>query len=127
MQTPPQITDRPALERNRARAMARPDPALFLHDAVILEVQQRLDEVNRRFTAPAVITAFPHLWQNALPGARLVADTETLDLSEGAHDLVIHALALHWANDPVGQLVQCRRALRPDGLLIAALFGGQTL
>ena len=39
----------------------------------------------------------------------------------------MHALALHWANDPVGQLVQARRALRPDGLFIAALFGGETL
>jgi len=36
-------------------------------------------------------------------------------------------MGLHWANDPVGQLVQCRRALRPDGLLIALMFGGQTL
>ena len=50
-----------------------------------------------------------------------------LGLTPGGHDLVIHALSLHWANDPVGQLVQCRHALRPDGLLIAVLFGGQTL
>ena len=50
-----------------------------------------------------------------------------LALEEGAHDLVLHGLALHWANDPVGQLVQARRALRPDGLLLAALFGGETL
>ena len=50
-----------------------------------------------------------------------------LALQEGAHDLVVHALALHWANDPVGQLVQARRALAPDGLLVAALFGGETL
>jgi SAM-dependent methyltransferase len=56
-----------------------------------------------------------------------VADDETLDLAPGAHDLVIHALCLHWANDPVGQLVQCRRALRPDGFLLATLFGGETL
>ena len=50
-----------------------------------------------------------------------------LDLDPQAHDLVIHALTLHWANDPVGQLVQCRRALQPDGWLLALLFGGQTL
>jgi len=36
-------------------------------------------------------------------------------------------MALHWANDPVGQLIQCRRALRPDGLFIAVSFGGDTL
>ena len=40
---------------------------------------------------------------------------------------MVHGLALHWANDPVGQLVQARRALRPDGLMVAALFGGETL
>jgi ferrochelatase len=55
------------------------------------------------------------------------ADDEVLDLSDGAHDLVIHDLSLHWAEDPVGQIVQCARALRPDGLLIATLFGGATL
>ncbi|OZA09475.1 MAG: SAM-dependent methyltransferase, partial [Rhodobacterales bacterium 17-64-5] len=37
------------------------------------------------------------------------------------------ALALHWANDPVGQLVQCRRALRPDGWFAGLMFAGQTL
>jgi len=56
-----------------------------------------------------------------------VADCEVLDLTPGAHDLVIHALALHWANDPVGQLVQSRHALCPDGLMIGAMLGGQTL
>lgn len=62
-----------------------------------------------------------------MPTARIVADDDVLDLEAGSHDLVIHALCLHWANDPVGQLVQCRRALRPDGLFLAVLFGGQTL
>jgi SAM-dependent methyltransferase len=56
-----------------------------------------------------------------------MSDDDVLALSPGAHDLVIHALCLHWANDPVGQLVQCRRALRPDGLFLGVLFGGQTL
>jgi len=36
-------------------------------------------------------------------------------------------MALHWANDPVGQLIQCLRALKPDGLFLAVMFGGQTL
>ena len=43
------------------------------------------------------------------------------------HDLVIHAMGLHWANDPVGQLIQCRRALAEDGLLLAITLGGRTL
>jgi SAM-dependent methyltransferase len=117
-----QLFDRSALVRQRARATA-----MFLREAVADEVQDRLREVNRRFTAPAVVTPFPQLWPGRLPGARLVPDEEVLDLSEEAHDLVVHDLCLHWAEDPVGQLVQCARALRPDGLLVATLFGGGTL
>lgn len=117
-----QLTDRSALGRHRARASA-----LFLREAVADEVQDRLAEVNRRFTAPAVVTPFPEVWQGRLPGARIVPDAEVLDLPEGAQDLVIHDLCLHWADDPVGQLVQCARALQPDGLLVATLFGGLTL
>ena len=124
--TPPAITDRPALLRRRARAVR---DALFLHDAVAAEVQERLIEVNRRFMSPALVTGFPMAWAGSAlaAGARVVPDDEVLDLAPGGHDLVVHALALHWANDPVGQLVQCRRALRPDGLFLGFLFGGQTL
>ncbi|MEO0701355.1 MAG: methyltransferase domain-containing protein [Pseudomonadota bacterium] len=124
MTQPPPLFDRAALTRRRARARTE---ALFLHHAVIAEIKERLAEVNRTFTAPAIVTAAPGLWHEVMPDARIVGDEETLDLTPGAHDLVIHSLALHWANDPVGQLVQCRRALQPDGLLLAALFGGQTL
>ncbi len=83
--------------------------------------------VNKSFTAPAIVTPFPQVWRGAFPEATIVADTETLDLERQAHDLVIHALGLHWADDPVGQLIQCRHALRPDGLCIVISFGGQTL
>ncbi len=120
MQTPPRLTDPAALARNRARAT---QAGLFLQRLVAEDVQDRLGMVNRTFTAPVVVTGFPGVW----PDMPTVAEGEVLDLAPGAHDLVIHALGLHWANDPVGQLVQCRRALRPDGLLIAPLFGGQTL
>ena len=127
MNDAPPLTDRTALARNRARALALPDPALFLQEEAVDEVQERLASVNRTFTDPAVVSGFPALWQAALPAARLVPDGPVLDLQEGAHDLVVHAMALHWADDPVGQLVQCRRALRPDGLFLALFFGGQTL
>ena len=91
------------------------------------EVQERLSEVNRTFTAPAIVTPFPEVWEKSFPGARIVGDEPVLDLQPGAHDLVIHALALHWADDPLGQIIQCRRALRPDGLFIGLMPGGQTL
>ena len=125
MTTPPILTDRAALARHRARA--RRDPAFFLHQEVAAEAQQRLIGVNRTFTAAAIVTPFAEIWQDAWPAARIVADDEVLALQPGAHDLVIHALALHWANDPVGQLVQSCRALRPDGLFLGFAFGGQTL
>jgi SAM-dependent methyltransferase len=121
------LTDRAALTRHRARAARLPDRALFLHEEAIAEVQERLAEVNRPFTDIAVVTAEPTLWQAALPGARMIADAPVLDLDVGTQDLVIHALCLHWADDPLGQIIQCARALRPDGLFLAALFGGRTL
>ena len=125
MQTPPLLTDRMALTRNRKRALQAPE--LFLHAEAAVEIQERLNEVNRSFTAPAIVTGFPDFWQNVLPKARIVPDADVLALTENTHDLIIHAMALHWANDPVGQLVQCRRALRPDGLFLGLMFGGQTL
>ncbi len=103
------------------------DPALFLQEDAADEVQERLAEVNRTFTAPAVITPFPQVWEGRLPGAVIIPDTEVLDLKPGAHDLVIHALALHWADDPLGQLIQSQRALQPDGLFMGVMFGGQSL
>ncbi|WP_370161256.1 methyltransferase domain-containing protein [Limimaricola soesokkakensis] len=121
----PALFDRPALALRRARAARA--PALFLQEAVADDVEDRIAEVNRAFTDPAVVTPWPDLWARRLPEAKIVPDAEILDLAPGTHDLVIHALALHWAEDPIGQLIQCARALRPDGLLIATLFGGETL
>ena len=127
MQTPPQLTDRAALARNRARAMAMDAPAMFLQREAVAEIQERLNLVNRSFTKPAIVTPFPSEWAETVPEAVVVPDADVLDLSAGAHDLVVHALSLHWANDLVGQLAQARRALRPDGLFLGVLFGGQTL
>ncbi|WP_095587780.1 methyltransferase domain-containing protein [Actibacterium ureilyticum] len=127
MTEPQQLTDRTALNRNRARASARPDAALFLHELAATEIKERLELVNRTFTAPVAVSGLPRIWADVVPGSQHVPDADILDLAEGAHDLVIHAMSLHWANDPVGQLVQCRRALKPDGLFIAALPGGHTL
>ena len=125
MQHPPVLTDTQALARHRARALRA--PALFLQEHAALEIEERLNEVKKRFTSVAVVTPFPQVWAARMPNARLVRDEDTLSLDPSAYDLVIHALCLHWANDPVGQIVQCRRALRPDGLFLGVMFGGQTL
>jgi SAM-dependent methyltransferase len=131
MHGPPRLFDRDLLFRHRARAEAR-GRVDFLHEAVAAEITERLAEVNRRFHDAVVIGPRPDIWVPALDaavegGVRAIHDTEVLDVGEGEADLVVHGLALHWSNDPVGQLVQMRRALRPDGLMIAALFGGETL
>ena len=127
MQKPPQLTDRTALERFRARALRSDTPALFLQEEAAFEINERLNEVNRTFTAIAIVTPFADLWQNFLPSAKIVSDSELLDLKPETYDLVIHSMSLHWANDFVGQLIQCRRALKPDGLFLGACFGGETL
>ncbi|MEX3316204.1 methyltransferase domain-containing protein [Sulfitobacter sp. PS-8MA] len=124
MTAQPPLTDPTALAQHRARATER---GMFLQETALDEVKDRLEVVNKSFTAPAIVTGFPQVWAGLLSPAKLVADGETLDFTPQAHDLVVHAMGLHWANDPIGQLIQCRRALRPDGLLQAVAFGGQTL
>jgi SAM-dependent methyltransferase len=57
----------------------------------------------------------------------IAADEEALPLREASLDLVVSALALQFVNDLPGALIQIRRALRPDGLFLAALAGGETL
>ena len=107
MEKMPQLTDRVALLRNRARA---DDAGLFLHELVAAEIKERLIEVNRTFNSVAIVTGFPDFWQKEFPDATVVADDEILALTPASYDLVLHMMALHWANDPVGQLVQARHA-----------------
>src|SRR5262249_4702801 len=54
-------------------------------------------------------------------------DPEHLPFAEQSFDLVASPLLLHTVNDLPGALTQIRRALKPDGLMLAALFGGETL
>lgn len=121
----PQITDRGRLIQNRARAEMR--QALFLHEEVIAEIKDRLTLVNRPLSDITIVTGHPQIWQAAFPEARIIADDDTLDVQPKSQDLIIHAMALHWANDPIGQIIQCHRALRADGLFLSVSFGGQTL
>ncbi len=58
---------------------------------------------------------------------RLVLDEEFLPIAPGSLDLVVSNLSLHWVNDLPGALLQIRQALKPDGLFIASLWGGDTL
>jgi len=60
-------------------------------------------------------------------GLRVAADEELLPLRASSLDLVVSALSLQLVNDLPGALLQIRRALKPDGLMLVSLFGGMTL
>jgi SAM-dependent methyltransferase len=131
--------------RDRAMRLGFAGGADFLHREVAGLMAERLAEVTRAFSKVALIGTGAGVVAAALrpDGAGLtqldpspvmaaaaggsVLTGETLPLEAGAHDLIVSTLLLHIANDPVGQLIQMRNALRPDGLMLAALFGGQTL
>ncbi len=125
MNSPPILFDLNQRAQRLARAAKLP-PADFLLREIASQLQERLQEVNKVFTDRIVIADWPEFWAETLQ-AKLVAAGETLKLAPESADLIIHGMNLHWSNDPVGQLVQARRALRPDGLMIATLFAGQTL
>jgi SAM-dependent methyltransferase len=144
----PLLFDR-ALLRVRRRRAAALGPATFLLDRVAGDLADRLAAVLRRFEVAldlgtpgeAVRAALIRLGSvgtiitaAALPdmtagraGPLVVADEEALPFGDGTLDLVVSALALQFVNDLPGTLVQIRRALRSDGLFLAALLGGETL
>ena len=64
---------------------------------------------------------------NSIPISRVVSDDEAVPFALRSFDVVLSNLVLHWANDLPGVLVQLNRVLKPDGLFLATLFGGDTL
>jgi NADH dehydrogenase [ubiquinone] 1 alpha subcomplex assembly factor 5 len=143
-----ELFDRPAWRRHRERA-ARSGSVDFLHDEVADRLLDRLDVVNREFSRALDLGARTGALSRALarrpgttwvvaaepatgflagaPAPRVTADPELLPFRDASFDLVVSNLALHWAGDLPGALVQLRRALKPDGLMLAAMLGGQTL
>ena len=99
----------------------------FLLELSLAELTEKIRDTGRTFARTTVISAFPDFWHRAFPEAALIEDADNLAFPEPAQQLIVHAMALHWSEDPVGQLVQCRLALQPDGLLLAVLAGGHTL
>ncbi len=146
-QTPPLVFDRALLRRRLARAV-RLGPEAFLLDRVAEDLADRLSAVKRRFSTaldlgtptdalaralaghPAVerlFSAAPLAEGLGIRRAAAVADEEALPFAPGSLDLVVSALALQGVNDLPGVLAQVRRALRPDGLFLAAFVGGFSL
>jgi SAM-dependent methyltransferase len=150
---PPLIFDRSLLRRRRRRAL-RLGPETFLLDRVAADFADRLAVVLRRFdlaadigTPTAAVCAAlarsgsigamiavdamhdgaPGLTGDHVAALRVVADEEALPFADASLDLAVSGLALQAVNDLPGALVQIRRALKPDGLFVAALLGGDTL
>ncbi len=112
---------------------ARRDPVTFLLDRVIEDMEERLQAVTRNFSDAADIWTPDASLREPLRG-RVDAithiapdDSEMLPLQPESLDLAVSALAFQFVNDLPGVLAQIRRALKPDGLLLAAMIGGDTL
>ncbi|HEY7611069.1 MAG TPA: methyltransferase domain-containing protein [Alphaproteobacteria bacterium] len=153
----PTIFDRRAVRAHRDRAaqnLAEGTEAEFLHREIGDRLLERLDDVKRSFPAVLDLGCRDGFLARALARrqgvervfqadvspafarlarvsnrffATVVADEEALPFAPASFDLVVSNLALHWVNDLPGTLIQLRRALKPDGLLMAAMFGGDTL
>jgi len=129
----PILFDR-ALLRTRQDRARRLGPAGFLLDRVTEDMDERLHAVLRNFSDVAEIwTPGESLRKASRDRFKSVmqigvdAGSETLPLQPESLDLVVSALALQFVNDLPGVLTQIRRTLRPDGLLLAAMIGGDTL
>jgi SAM-dependent methyltransferase len=137
---PPRIFDRALLDARRRRAASA--PADFLLAAVADDLLDRLAAVKRTFAVavdlgtplPLLADRLRHAGQagrvvrlDRIGTPDVVADTEVLPLAPASVELIVSALALHWSDDLPGVLAQVRAALKPDGLFLAALLGGDTL
>ncbi|HEX9405043.1 MAG TPA: methyltransferase domain-containing protein [Steroidobacteraceae bacterium] len=128
----PVLFDRALLRARQGRAL-RGEPATFLLDRVAQDMEERLHAVLRDFADVADVWTPAETLRNALSDRfKSVAhvdpsEQETLRFEPESLDLVVSALAFQFVNDLPGVLAQIRRALRPDGLLLAAMIGGETL
>jgi SAM-dependent methyltransferase len=130
----PILFDR-ALLRARQNRARRSGPATFLLDRVAGDMAERLQAVLRMFRNAADVGSAGDQVRDALAGRvdHLAhvdlpdLESEPLALQPESLDLAVSALALQFVNDLPGVLTQIRRALKPDGLLLAAMLGGDTL
>lgn len=146
---PARIFDRALLARRRARVAGGAGEHDFLLQRVADDLAERLEIVRRRFPLAANIGAHHGVLSDRIrglagieriidvdattellrgaPDLRVVADEEALPFADASLDLVVSALSMQLVNDLPGTLIQIRRALKPDGLLLAAMLGGATL
>ncbi|MFO1018461.1 MAG: methyltransferase domain-containing protein [Hyphomonadaceae bacterium] len=132
------------LRRRKLRARSGFAEAAFLHARVAADLADRLEAIPRRFESVLALGGgglfsaelrerkelserVGHLVEADWAAGDVQLDPERLPFAAESFDLIVSPLALHWTNDLPGALIQLRRALRPDGLLLASLFGGETL
>ncbi len=143
------VFDRRAVRKHRDRSAG----TISMHDFLLREIAsrliERLDDVKRDF--PAVLDLGCHTGElghafrdhdkigslvscdlspamvSKVGGPRVAADEEALPFRKGSFDLIISLLSLHWVNDLPGTFLQIHSALKPDGLFLGAMLGGQTL
>ena len=149
--SPPQLFDRRLLARRLDRAARGFAGAAFLKERVSEDMLETLSAINRHFDLSLDLGARGGVFGRMLAGsavadkigllieadlapamlpghgARLALDEEALPFGDDSLNLIVSGLSLHTVNDLPGVLVQVLRALRPDGLFIGALFGGETL
>lgn len=145
MTDPVEIFDRARHRANRTRAAAGFSAHDFLFREVAERMAERLGDVNRSFERALILGGRAPLPEEligpdgqigqavmmdlaeAFAEGGVAGDEERLPFRDGAFDLVFSPLSLHWTNDLPGALIQFRRALKPDGLLLASMFGAGTL
>ncbi|MFN3748162.1 MAG: methyltransferase domain-containing protein [Sphingorhabdus sp.] len=130
---PPEIFDRRRRHAMQERAFRRSGGAHFLWDILAEELADRLACTTRSFEKCLVIGPLAHQ-ADTIAGAkakeivtRPFAEEDRLEIEPASFDLIIAAGTLDSVNDLPGALVQIRRAMRPDGLFLGALFGAGSL
>ncbi|MBL4639098.1 MAG: methyltransferase domain-containing protein [Kordiimonadaceae bacterium] len=122
------IFDTTSMLRNKARGRRMGTDGDFLRQEIADRLQDRLLDINRTFTAPLDIGSdYGRLsgWQNS--GASIPISDAPIAAKPDSHDLIVSNLNMHWVNDLPGLLVQINRTLKPDGMFIGSMLGGNTL
>ncbi len=142
--TNPRLFEPRLLRARKRRALAGFREEAFLHARVAGDLAERLEAIPRDFPSTLVLGGGGLFSQAArarptlsarlgaiveadIASGAVVVDPECLPFGDASFDLTVSPLLLHWVNDLPGALTQIRNALKPDGLMLASLFGGDTL
>uniref|UniRef100_UPI00398F2ED3 arginine-hydroxylase NDUFAF5, mitochondrial n=1 Tax=Pristiophorus japonicus TaxID=55135 RepID=UPI00398F2ED3 len=85
------------------------------------------ETVQKLFQMDIAENALKHPIETEIPTYRILADEEFLPFKENTFDLILSSLCLHWVNDLPGAFKQIHYSLKPDGVFIGAMLGGETL